>query len=321
MIRHRMVETNGVRLEVAEVGTGPLVVLLHGFPESAHSWRHQLQALAQAGYHAVAPNQRGYGASDRPAAIEAYDQVELAGDVAGLIAAFGAKSAVVVGHDWGAPVAYHTALLHPDRVRAVVGMSVPWGGRGPNPPLGRMRALFKDIFFYIIYFQTPGVAEAELEADVGRSLRMFFYSASGDLPQGGAFTRHPPSARLLDTMRDCGEALPPWLAPTDLDAYTQEFQRSGFRGPLNWYRNFDRTWERTRDLAGKKIEQPLLFIVGDRDPVLAFTRPQLDRMREAVPRLTGPVVLEGCGHWTQQERPAEVSAALIQFLADLPGRG
>ena len=318
-MRQREITTNGVRLRITEAGQGPLVVLLHGFPESAHSWRHQLRALADAGYHAVAPDQRGYATSEAPPAIEAYDQVELAADAAGLIDALGSTRAVVVGHDWGAPVAYNTALLHPDKVRAVVGMSVPFGGRPSRPPLPRLREIFKDVFFYMIYFQTPGVAEAELQADVRRSLRTFYYSASGDAPRGGAFTPHPPTAKLLDTMADCGDALPGWLSPADLDAYTSEFTRSGFRGPLNWYRNFDRTWERTADLAGKRIEQPALFLVGDRDPVLAFTRGQLDRMRDSMPQLRESIVLEGCGHWIQQERPAEVNAALVGFLRGLPG--
>jgi pimeloyl-ACP methyl ester carboxylesterase len=318
-MRQREVTTNGVRLRVTEAGEGPLVVLLHGFPESAHSWRHQLRALAQAGYHAVAPDQRGYATSDAPPAIEAYDQVELAADVAGLIGACGGRQAVVVGHDWGAPVAYHTALLHPEHVRAVVGMSVPWGGRPPNPPLPRLREIFKDVFFYMIYFQTPSVAETELEADVRRSLRTFYYSASGDVPRGGGFTPHPPGARLLETMTDCGDALPAWLAPEDLDMYVAEFTRSGFRGPLNWYRNFDRTWERTASLAGRTIDQPALFLAGERDPVLAFTRGQFERMRAAMPQLTDTIVLDGCGHWIQQERPDAVNAALLKFLRGLPG--
>jgi pimeloyl-ACP methyl ester carboxylesterase len=193
-MKQRDVMTNGVRLRITEAGSGPLVLLLHGFPESARSWRHQLGALADAGYHAVAPDQRGYATSDAPPAVEAYDQVELAADAAGLITALGADTAVVVGHDWGAPVAYHTALLHPDRVRAVVGMSVPWGGRPKHPPLPRLRELFRDVFFYMLYFQEPGVAEAELDADVRRSLRTFYYSASCDAPRGGAFTVHPPTA-------------------------------------------------------------------------------------------------------------------------------
>jgi len=303
-------------MHVAEQGQGPLVLLLHGFPESWYSWRHQLTALAAAGYRAVAPDQRGYGDTDKPDAIEAYDVVTLADDVAALIDALGERQAVVIGHDWGAPVAWHAALLHPERVRAVVGMSVPYAGRPPGSPLARLQQTFEDIFFYILYFQEPGVAEAELQADVRRSLRTFYFSGSGDAPAGSAFSPHPKTAKLLDTMRDPAQ-LPAWLTETDLDYYTERFERGGFRGPLNWYRNFDRSWQRTEALAGKKVEQPALFIAGERDPVIAWSQRQLERMPQAVPHLRESVLLPGCGHWVQQERPAEVNAALLRFLGQL----
>jgi pimeloyl-ACP methyl ester carboxylesterase len=320
VIRHRdvRIEPQGIRLHLAEAGEGPLVLLLHGFPESWYSWRHALAALAAAGYHAVAPDQRGYGGSDKPHAIEAYDVVTLAADVAGLMDALGERQAVVVGHDWGAPVAWHTALLHPERVRGVVGMSVPYGGRGSSPPLARLKEIFKDAFFYILYFQELGVAEAELQADVRRSLRTFYYSASGDAPQGSAFVPRPKTAKLLETMADCGDdALPSWLSQTDLDYYTEQFERGGFRGPLNWYRNIDRNFALTPSLRGKRIEQPAMFIAGDREPVLAWSKGQLERMSEIMPRLTESLILPGAGHWIQQERPAEVNAALLRFLAAL----
>jgi pimeloyl-ACP methyl ester carboxylesterase len=316
VIEHRTLQTRHLRMHIAEQGQGPLVLLLHGFPESWYSWRHQLQALAAAGYHAVAPDQRGYGETDQPDAIEAYDVVTLADDVAALIDALGERQAVVIGHDWGAPVAWHAALLHPERVRAVVGMSVPYAGRPPSSPLARLQETFKDIFFYILYFQQPGVAEAELQADVRRSLRMFYFSGSGDAPAGSAFSPHPKTVKLLETMRDPAQ-LPPWLTEADLDYYTERFERSGFRGPLHWYRNFDRSWQRTAALAGKKVEQPALFIAGERDPVIAWSQRQLERMPEAVPRLRESVLLPGCGHWVQQERRAEVNAALLRFLAQL----
>lgn len=318
MIRHHVLQTRTLRMHVAEQGEGPLVVLLHGFPESWYSWRHQLPALAAAGYRVVAPDQRGYGETERPEAIEAHDVVTLADDVIALLDALGERDAVVIGHDWGAPVAWHSALLHPSRVRAVAGMSVPYGGRPPQPPLARMREIFRDQFFYILYFQEPGVAEAELEADVHRSLRMFYYSASGDAPRAAAFAPHPKSAKLLDTMVD-PPALPPWLTQRDLDYYAERFRISGFRGPLHWYRNFDRSWERTAALAGAVIEQPALFIAGERDPVLAWSGGQLERLPKVAPRLTESRVLPGCGHWVQQERPAEVNAALLRFLASLDG--
>lgn len=313
---HRSIETNGLRLHIAEAGQGPLVLLLHGFPESWYSFRHQLRALAAAGYHAVAPDLRGYGDSDKPHDVTAYDQVELAADVAGLIDALGEANAVVVGHDWGAPVAWHSALLHPDRVRAVVGMSVPFAGRPPWSPLARMQQLFKDVFFYMLYFQREGVAEAELEADVRTTLRRMYLALSGEAPAEGAIKLAAPSSPFLPTLWDDGR-IPSFLSADDLDYYVAQFEKSGFRGPLNYYRNFDRTYERTVQLAGAKILQPALFVAGERDPVIAFSRKQLERMPEAIPNLRRSLLLPGAGHWVQQERPAETSQALLDFLSGL----
>jgi len=312
----RFIETNGVRLYVAEAGQGPLVLLLHGFPESWYSYRHTLRALAAAGFHAAAPDQRGYGESDRPASIEAYDQVELAADAAGLIEALGHRDAVVVGHDWGAPVAWHTALLHPDRVRAVVGASIPYGGRPKQSPLATMRNLFEDRFFYMLYFQEPGRAEAELEADVRRSLRILFHVWSGDAPPGAAAPSKGPGAGLLEGMPEPAE-LPAWFASEDLDYYTARFERSGFSGPLNWYRNFDRTFERTASLQEARVSQPALFIAGERDPALLMMTRARQRMAEYVPKLRAEIILPKVGHWTQQEAPSAFDAALIHFLRTL----
>jgi pimeloyl-ACP methyl ester carboxylesterase len=263
----------------------------------------------------VAPDLRGFGDSDRPQAVEAYDQVELAADVAALIDALGERSAVVVGHDWGAPVAWHTALLHPERVRAVVGMSVPYAGRPAASPLARMRELFKDIFFYMLYFQAEGVAEAELEADVPAALRKLYFALSGDAPDG-AIKLAPADSAFLPTLYDDGR-LPSCLDADDLAIYVRQFQKSGFRGPLNLYRNFDRSWQRTAQLAGARVEQPALFVAGARDPVIAFSAKQLERMPAAVPNLRGTLLLPGAGHWVQQERPRETNAALLAFLSSL----
>lgn len=315
-IQHRMIDAHGVRLHVAEAGQGPLVVLLHGFPESWYSWRHQLTALAAAGYHAVAPDQRGYGDSDKPYAVEAYDQVELAADVAALIDAFGERRAVVVGHDWGAPVAWHSALLHPDKVRAVVGMSVPYSGRPPVSPLTRMRELFRGIFFYMLYFQREGVAEAEFETDVRTSLRRMYLALSGEAPSEGAIALAPPDAAFLPTLWDDG-SLPSFLRPEDLDYYVAQFEKSGFRGPLNFYRNFDRTHERTAAVAGAKVEQPALFLAGERDPVIALSQKQLERMPAVVTDLRGMHLFPGTGHWVQQEQPDATNAAILRFLSEL----
>src|SRR3954453_1527587 len=246
-VEHREVEVNGLRMHVAERGEGPLVVLLHGFPESWYSWRHQLAALAAAGFRAVAPDQRGYGGTSRPAAIDRYTLLDLVGDVVGLIAALGAERAIVVGHDWGAPVAWHTALLRPDLVAGVAGLSVPFTPRMPVSPMSAWRRAFGDRF-YQVYFQEPGVAERELEADVTETMRRLLIGASGDRPGPNGDGEPlpagvlPPGGGFLDTLRATDE-LPPWLAEDDLDFYVGEFSRTGFTGGLNWYRSQDRNWE------------------------------------------------------------------------------
>ncbi len=313
-MRQRVVESNGIRMRIAEDGEGPLVVLLHGFPESWYSWRHQIPALAAAGYHVVVPDQRGYGGTDAPAAIESYDVHHLTGDVVGLLDALGERSAAVVGHDWGAPVAWHCALLHPRRFHAVAALSVPYVGRYPMPPLDMFRAVAGDRFFYILYFQEPGVAERELEADVPDTMIRFLYAASGDVTEPPTFWEKRKDATFLDGL-PAPKELPPWLTRADVDYFVGEFRRTGFRGGLNWYRNFDRNWKLTPELADAKVEQPALFIAGERDGVLAMV--SLDAMKPVVPNLRRTVLLPGCGHWTQQERPAEVNAALVEFLNSL----
>jgi pimeloyl-ACP methyl ester carboxylesterase len=316
-VQHRTTQTNGITMHIAEAGTGPLVLLLHGFPESWYSWRHQLKALAEAGFHAVAPDQRGYGQTDRPEAIEQYTQLHLVGDVIGLLDALGEAQAVVVGHDWGAPVAWNTALMRPDRVRGVVGMSVPYTGRGPIPPVQGLR-LAAGERFYIVYFQQPGVAEADLERDVRTSMRRALIGASGDAPPGQAWDPVLPEESFVGGIGE-PEALPAWLTEADLDFYTKEFERTGFRGGLNWYRTMDLTWELMGAYAGAQVTPPALFLAGARDAVLGF--PGMDQvvanLRDSVPNLQRTVILEGAGHWVQQERPAEVNAALLEFIRGL----
>jgi pimeloyl-ACP methyl ester carboxylesterase len=318
-LTHRSIETNGVRLHVAEQGEGPLVVLLHGFPESWYSWRHQLRALAEAGYHAVAPDQRGYGGSDRPAETDRYTMLHLVGDVVGLIDALGEEQAVVVGHDWGAPIAWHTALLRPDRVRGVVGLSVPFRPRGQSAPLTVLRRLLGE-GFYQAYFQAPGVADAELARDVRVSLRRLLYGLSGDASEDELPVQMvvPDGGGILDLVPEPA-TLPAWLAEADLDAYAADFERTGFTGGLNWYRNIDRSWELMGPFQGARVLPPALYVAGDRDVVVRF--PGSDRaihsLSESVPNLRDTVMLPGCGHWTQQERPDEVNAALLGFLRDL----
>lgn len=323
MVAHRMIDVNGIRLHIVEEGEGPLVVLLHGFPESWHSWRRQIGPLAAAGFRVVAPDQRGYGRSDHPEDVDAYSILHLVGDVVGLIGALGEKRAYVVGHDWGAPVAWHTALLRPDLVLGVAGLSVPPPFRGSRPPLAAMEERFGGRFYWN-HFARPGVADAEFGRDPRTALRKFLYSASGDAPGAGS-GRQPlvePGQNWIDAMRDPG-TLPAWCTEDDLDALTESFSR-GFTGALNWYRNLDRNWELTAPWHGAVVSRPALYVYGDRDVVPAFpgTPELIARLPDLLPDLRRPPLkLAGCGHWTQQERPDEVNAALLDFLGEPTGHG
>nr|AIT98392.1 epoxide hydrolase [uncultured bacterium] len=314
----RTIEANGIRLRIAEQGSGPTVLLCHGFPESWYSWRHQLKALAEAGFHAVAPDMRGYGGSDRPEAIDQYTQFHLVGDMIGVLDALGVARAAIAGHDWGAPVAWNTALLRPDRIRGVVGLSVPFRPRAPVRPSSVMPQTESD-WFYQLYFQQPGLAEAELERDARYSLRTILCSGFGDDAPDGAVAMVPRDGGVLTRMK-AGPALPGWLAEADIDYFAGEFARTGFRGGLNWYRNVDRTWELMAPFAGLKVTVPALYIAGDRDLVVRFRGMDqlIPNLRQFVPDLRGTVMLKDCSHWTQQEKPAEVNAAMIGFLRDLP---
>ena len=312
-MEQRTVMTNGIRMRIAQAGAGPLVLLLHGFPESWYSWRHQIPALAAAGFRVVAPDQRGYGATEAPTAVESYDILHLVDDAVGLLDELGEEQAVVVGHDWGAPVAWHCALLHPQRFRAVAALSVPYVGRSPLPPLDMFRAMAGENFFYILYFQQPGVAEDELEADVRATMRRFLYAASGDVTEPLDFWRKPKTAKFLDGLPD-PRALPPWLTEADLDYFTSEFRRAGFRGGLNWYRNVPQNWEWGAKVAGKRVFQPALMVTAGKDGVL--TPDMADGMERWVPNLTRGHV-EQCGHWAQQEEPEKLNRFLIDWLQSL----
>jgi pimeloyl-ACP methyl ester carboxylesterase len=323
-LQHRFVNTNGVRMHIAEQGKGALVILCHGFPESWYSWRHQIRALADAGYRVVAPDMRGFGRSGRPYAVEAYTQPILVGDIVGLLHALGEETAVIAGHDWGAPVAWNAALMRPDLFPAVIALSVPYTPRTvvriegrPVRPTEMFKILAGESFLYLLYFQEPGVAETELEADVRRWLRGFFFTASGDMPPEKVRFLGMPKSSLFSDAFEFPEKLPGWLTEQDLDYYAGEFERTGFRGGLNWYRNFDRSWEQMAAFTDAGITVPALFIAGDRDGVIAGSRPALDALPQTVPELRDSILLEGCGHWTQQERPEEVSRAMLDFLEKL----
>jgi len=319
-LRHRFVDAKNLRMHLVEAGPekGPVVLLCHGFPESWYSWRHQLTALAAAGYRVVAPDMRGYGQTEAPADVLAYTQLHHVGDMVGVLDALGVDKAVIVGHDWGAPVAWSAAQWRPDRFHAVAALSVPWMPRGPVRQTQALAQAVGDQWFYFLYFQQPGKAEAELDPNARTFLRGFFYSLSGNPPfqvlrglAGG-----PKDGTMLEHLLQ-PEQLPSWLSEEDLGFYVAEFERTGFRGGLNWYRCADANWELSRAWEDKRIEQPALFIAGDREPVLSMQPGLMEAMAHGVPGLRKTVTLPGCGHWTQQERPAEVNAALLEFLAGL----
>jgi pimeloyl-ACP methyl ester carboxylesterase len=313
LVTHRSVRANGIDIHLAEAGAGPPVVLLHGFPELWYSWRSQIGALADAGYRAIAPDLRGYGRTTAPPAIEDYGMVHLVADVVGVLDSLGVDRTVVVGHDWGASVAWTCAQLHPDRVAAVAALSVPFQRRPPEPPVALLRRMTAKRFNWALYFQEPGEAEAELEQDVTRTLRLMLYGLSGDAPEdlaarllGGL----PAGSRLLDPIPEPG-SLPGWLTAADLAYYAAEFGRTGFTGALNRYRNLDRDWADLGRLGAADVTQPALFIGGERDTATRF----VDRkpMEQAVADLRS-VVIPGCGHWIQQEQPGVVNDELITFL-------
>lgn len=314
-LRHETHTANGISMHVARQGEGPLVLLCHGFPESWYSWRHQLPVLAGAGYCAVAPDMRGYGRTDAPQAIEAYSVFALVGDLVGLLDALGHETAIVVGHDWGAHVAWQAALLRPDRFRAVAALSVPFNPRPPAPPTVLLRKIAGENFMYMLYFQEPGVAEAELDANPRSSiLRMLYAGGAEGRGQWKAFM--PKRARLFEGMSE-PPALPAWLTEADLAFYAGEFARTGFRGGLNWYRNLDRNWELTAPWHGARVAVPALYVAGEYDLVIDMRRASVDELEKNVPDLRGKLILPGCGHWTQQERPAEVNEHLLAFVKTL----
>lgn len=312
-ITHRTVTVDGLDLHIAEAGPvdGPAVLLLHGFPECWYSWRHQLAALGAEGFHVVAPDQRGYGRSDAPEAVDAYTLLHLVGDALGVLDAVGAERAVVVGHDWGAPVAWHTALLRPDRVRGVVGLSVPLLLRSPvTPTVGLAKRFGPD--YYQLYFQRPGVADAELAADPRATFRRLLSAVGGTGPTRALMV--PPGRGVLDACPE-PDRLPDWLTDDDLSVFVEEFAERGFTGGLNWYRNIDRTWALTAAWRDARVGVPAVFVAGEHDLVL--TGADFDgvvaTLRRRVPELWDARLLPGCGHWTQQERPTEISGLIAEF--------
>jgi pimeloyl-ACP methyl ester carboxylesterase len=318
MTEFRTIDAGEVKLRVAVEGEGPLVLMVHGFPESWFSWRHQMRPIAEAGFTAAAIDVRGYGGSDKPHPVEAYAMAHMVADVAGAVEALSPGApAVLIGHDWGAPIVWNSALTRPDRVRAVAGLSVPYTGIPARSFSAVIEEVFtsKGRFFYQHYFQPEGVAEAELEADVRGALRRFYFAIAGE---GTWPNDKVVGDTLLKGLPD-PDPFPAWLTPAELDYYVSEFEGSGFRGPINRYRNHDRDFAWLQGFKGKTIHQPSLFVGGERDPVLSMAgRTDLVAvMRTQLTDLRGADILSGCGHWTQQERPAEVNARLIPWLKGL----
>jgi pimeloyl-ACP methyl ester carboxylesterase len=310
--RFRTIPVNGIEMNVAEYGEGPLVLLCHGWPELWYSWRHQLVALAAAGFRAAAPDMRGFGRTTAPADVADYTIFHNVGDMVALVGALGETRALIVGHDWGAPVAWHCALMRPDLFPAVVAMSVPHRRRGAAPPLEVLRRAGKADYYYL-YFQEQA-AEDEFARDPAFTLRCLFHIGFGETPRAEKMSLYVDRQKgFLGSPRDI--PLPPWLRQADLDVFADEYRRSGFRGGLNWYRNIDRNWALTAPWQGAVIAQPALFIAGTNDAVItgSMGKRALDEMADVVPNLERKVLLEGAGHWIQQERPDEVNAALIDF--------
>ena len=307
----RTISANGIEIFLQEQGEGPLVVLCHGWPELSYSWRHQIPALAGAGFHVAAPDMRGFGRTSAPAEIDAYSIFDHVGDMVALVAALGEKQAIIIGHDWGAPVAWHAALFRPDIFTAVAGLSVPPPFRGRGRPLASLREIGIHNFYWQ-YFQTPGVAEGELERDIDLTMRTVLGRGFSDpttslfVEQGKGFLGDVGSVKPL----------PDWLSETDLAYFSEIYLKTGFRGGLNWYRNIDHNWELTAPWQGARIVQPSLFIAGSKDAVITglMGGKRIDDMERVLPNLTQKLIIEGAGHWIQQERAAEVNAALIAFL-------
>ena len=312
MSTSRTIAVNGIEMFLLEQGEGPLVLLCHGWPELSYSWRHQIPALAAAGFRVVAPDMRGFGWTSAPDDIEAYSIFHTVGDVVALVAALGEKQAVIVGHDWGAPVAWHAAMFRPDIFTKVAGLSVPPPFRGRGRPLETLRA-GGITNFYWQYFQPPGVAEAEFEADVALTMRTVLAGRGFSDPSAHQYVEEG-KGFLAGGSRT--QPLPNWLTEADLDTFTKIYSQSGFRGGLNWYRNIDRNWELTAAWQDAQIHQPSLFLAGSKDGVITglIGAKRVADMERVLPNLKAKIILDGAGHWVQQERPDEVNAALIDFL-------
>jgi pimeloyl-ACP methyl ester carboxylesterase len=315
---HRIETAPGVTLSVVVAGAGPLVILMHGWPELGLSWRHQMTALAQAGYTVAAPDMRGYGLSSRPADPAAYDLDSIADDMAALAHALGAKRWVAVGHDWGAPAAWRCALRFPGAVRGVFGLSVPHSAASPMPAAQSFALGYPDRFYYVRYFQTIGRAEAELERDPRAALKRMFFSLSGDAAKDAWVAHRPIEDPLLPGLPDPPAGPLSFMTDAELDIYAERYAQAGFFGSLSWYRNLDRNADQARAYGDQQIKQPAGFLCGDKEIVLTMAPGALERQRAACADLRQETIIPGAGHWIQQECPDAVNSALLGFLAGLP---
>ncbi|MDR3469686.1 MAG: alpha/beta hydrolase [Xanthobacteraceae bacterium] len=315
MSNSRTISLNGIDMFIREQGQGPLVLLCHGWPELSYSWRHQIGALAEAGYRVVAPDMRGFGRTGAPAEIDAYTIFHTVGDMVALVGALGAAQAVIIGHDWGAPVAWHAAMFRPDIFTAVGGLSVPPPRRGRARPLETLRKEGIENFYWQ-YFQEPGIAEREFEADVDFTMRAVFSKGFSDT---GMSQMLKPGLGFLGD-RGIPRDLPPWLSEDELAVFVTAYRKSGFRGGLNWYRNLDRNFDLTAPWHGAQIHQPSIFIAGSADEVVTglIGAKRVADMEKVLPNLRQKLLIDGAGHWVQQECAAEVNARLIAFLKSLP---
>jgi len=322
-VEFKVVESNGINIRLAMMGEGPLVIFCHGWPESWYSYRYQLPAVADAGFKAVAYDVRGYGESDKPHEIEAYSMRNMTDDVVGIIDALGYETAITIGHDWGGPIALNTAALNEDRITATGTLSVPFNSRGPMPTLDLWKEIYKDRFFYQLYFQKEGIAEEEFESDLTRALFMTYTNSDGrgmkfnfEKGQSGLVPEKTKDSTFLEGM-EVFEDFPDWFSKEDLDYFVSQFEISGLRGPFNRYRAQNIDWHEIPELEGKILEQPAFFVTGTLDPVNFFVpsdQSLTDRIKPNYKNLLFAEELEGIGHWTQQEAPEEVNNFILNFL-------
>jgi len=325
MTEFTTIDAGAATIRAVVKGKGPLVAMVHGFPESWYSYRHQIDPIAEAGFTACAIDVRGYGGSQKFPEVADYDMQHMISDILGVGAALQpGKKFILIGHDWGAPMVWNTALLHPDKIAAVSALSVIYSGVAERSFDEVIKENFddKNIFFYQSYFRPVGKAEAVFDADPRDFLKKFYYAASGEAKRGDWPMNKTSKDTLLDGMPD-PKSVGAWLTDADLDYYVNEFKRSGFFGPLSRYRNHTRDWQFLQPYKARKIEQPAFFVAGNKDGAyngFGMISDPIALMRHFVPNLEGAVVLDGCGHWTQQERPKEVNAALVPWLKTLKGR-